>query len=60
MYTGRIHSIKIHELIICKFFHTVDLTHLKSSFPKIFLKTFYPIQNQRSIFYTYTPFTIVL
>ena len=38
MYTGRIHSIKIHELIICKFFHTIDLTHLKNSFPKIFSK----------------------
>ena len=38
MYTGRIHPIKIHKLIICKFFHTVDLTHLKSSFPKIFSK----------------------
>ena len=38
MYTGRIHSIKIHELIICKFFHTIDLTHLKNSFPKFFSK----------------------
>ena len=38
MHTGRINPIKIHELIICQFLNTVNLTHLKSSFPKIFSK----------------------
>ena len=31
MYTGRIHPIKIHELIICQFLNTVNLTHLKKA-----------------------------
>ena len=36
MYTGRIHSVKIHEFIVCKFFYTVDLTHLKKAPSEIF------------------------
>ena len=37
MHTGRIHPIKIHELIICKFLHTVNLTHLKKAPSQIYL-----------------------
>ena len=31
MHTGRINPIKIHELIICQFLNTVNLTHLKKA-----------------------------
>ena len=37
MHTGRIHPIKIYELIICKFLHTVNLTHLKKAPSQIYL-----------------------